>query len=77
MNRRSCKGCFYHRLIHYPNKRARCCHYALIKGELRGCPADKCDKKLVVDKETDRRMFKEYLSKTLYNIAKGVSKNER
>lgn len=60
MSRESCKGCFYHRPLCYADEDFKCCHYALIEGKLRGCPADECDKKLVVDKETEREIMKRY-----------------
>ena len=40
----SCKGCVHWKTIsHCWDLKA--CHYYLDTGELRGCPADKCDKK--------------------------------
>lgn len=74
MSRDSCNGCFYHRPLSYLDENLKCCHYCIIEGKLRGCPADECDKKLVVDKETEKAMLKEYNSKQLYNIARSRSK---
>lgn len=59
-NRESCKGCFYHRALTYSEKDVKCCHYCLIEGKMRGCPADECDKKLVVDKKTARKLMEQY-----------------
>lgn len=49
MNRKSCKGCIYHKGGNDTKSGGgiKFCHYMLITGKSRGCPADKCDKKVV------------------------------
>lgn len=44
--RPSCKGSLYRRPIGR-NSRYTICHYMIDTGEMRGCPADKCDKKVM------------------------------
>lgn len=44
MKRASCKGCIHHRNI--SGVVGYGCHYCIDTGELRGCPADKCNKKM-------------------------------
>ena len=44
--RSSCKGCLYRRPIG-SNHRYTICHYMIDTGEMRGCPADTCDKKVL------------------------------
>lgn len=59
-DRESCKGCFYHRPLSYSEKDYKCCHYCLIEGKSRGCPADACDKKRIVDAATERELIERY-----------------
>jgi hypothetical protein len=41
---------------------------------MRGCPAENCDKKLIVDDKTERAMLKNYGRNQLYNIARSRKK---
>lgn len=44
--RKSCKGCIYRRSLGTTNPNFNVCHYLYDTGEPRGCPADKCTKKI-------------------------------
>lgn len=59
-SKNSCTGCFYWRDIGR-------CHQHIMAGELRGCSAINCDKKLVVSKPDDKRMVRDYVLKTSHN----------
>lgn len=72
--RESCENCFYYRLLSYSDDSIKCCHYCLFEGKMRGCPAENCDKKLIVDDKTERAMLKNYGRNQLYNIARSRKK---
>lgn len=44
MTRASCRGCIYYRPFAGNPGSLKYCNYLLDTGEVRGCPADKCDK---------------------------------
>lgn len=48
MSRASCRGCIYYRRFATGGMKA--CHYLLDTNQKRGCPADKCTKKLTRQK---------------------------
>lgn len=50
--RKSCKDCVYFRS--YGNGAPKFCHYMIDTGQRRGCPASKCDKKIVAKKRRTR-----------------------
>ncbi|MCD7730293.1 MAG: helix-turn-helix domain-containing protein [Oscillospiraceae bacterium] len=53
-DRASCKGCIYHRSLS-GTEHGGCgkgCHYALDTGELRECPAENCNKKILRGENT-------------------------
>lgn len=56
---KNCKGCIYRRPLRSNNTGQTVCNYLLDTGELRGCPADKCDKKLT---EEDIKMANKKLT---------------
>lgn len=57
MNRASCRGCIYHKNANSTDSGSeKFCHYMYYTGKQRGCPADKCDKK-VVGKTKSRKAF--------------------
>lgn len=52
----NCKGCIYWRSASDTNgKVIKLCHYLLDTGERRGCPADKCTRKVEKAKPERRR----------------------
>lgn len=52
----NCKGCIYWRSASDTNgKVIKLCHYLLDTGEKRGCPADKCTRKVEKVKPERRR----------------------
>lgn len=56
---KNCKGCIYRRSLRSNNAGQTVCNYLLDTGEVRGCPADKCDKKLT---EEDIKMANKKLT---------------
>ena len=42
-NRKTCRGCIFYRPLSAGHEMA--CHYMLMTGEKRGCPAENCTKK--------------------------------
>lgn len=56
---KNCKGCIYRRSLRSNNTGQTVCNYLLDTGKARGCPADKCDKKLT---EEDVKMANKRLT---------------
>lgn len=66
MSRKSCEGCVYYRELCNSNKSSKCCHYLLMTEEKRDCPADNCNKKLVVSKEEETEILKAWYKKVMH-----------
>ena len=56
---KNCKGCIYRRSLRSNNTGQTVCNYLLDTGKVRGCPVDKCDKKLT---EEDIKMANKRLT---------------
>lgn len=58
-NRERCEGCIYNRRLTDDGYSPRYCPYHSNTGKPRGCPPDKCDKK-IVDKHRKSKQYKDF-----------------